>query len=371
MSKSSQFVARFIAPAVTPGSSFAVLPVIPDPRPQVVVATHDGKFHCDEALAIGLLRHIPAFAAATIVRTRNPEIIKASDCVVDVGAVYDVTTRRFDHHQKEFQGTMTTTKRTYKTRLSSAGLVYKHFGHSIIAAYADACIKAGRLAPLEDTTAAVECVFDALYKGFIEHIDGGDNGVEPSDGHKNYSVSSSLPSRVGALFPRWNEPTSQELENQMFAEAVALCAREFYEHLDFVLCGWFPGRDIVEGAFKQRSAAHKSGRIMLFNSSAGLPPWKEHLYEVERENSAAGQIAYVLFPDDKKNWRVMCVSEEESSFTNRKSLLFKGLRDDDLNKALGVIDAIFVHASGFIGGCCSLESAVKLAELSLNSTDSA
>ena len=37
-----------------------------------MVATHDGKFHCDEALACGLLRHTNKFRGCSILRTRNP-----------------------------------------------------------------------------------------------------------------------------------------------------------------------------------------------------------------------------------------------------------------------------------------------------------
>jgi uncharacterized UPF0160 family protein len=41
---------------------------------------------------------------------------------------YDEATNRFDHHQREFTGVL----EGYQTKLSSAGLVYKHFGHDII-----------------------------------------------------------------------------------------------------------------------------------------------------------------------------------------------------------------------------------------------
>lgn len=56
-----------------------------------------------------------------------------------------------------------------------------------------------------------------------------------------------------------------------------------------------------------------------------------------------------------------------SGFENRVSLHqeFRGLRGEELNKAAGVSDAEFVHASGFIGGAWSLESALKMAEASI------
>merc|ERR1712196_8514 len=170
-----------------------------------LIGTHDGAFHCDEVLACTMSRLTDEFANAAIVRTRKPDVLQQCNIVVDVGAVYDEEKLRFDHHQPEFQGTMTTkTGKVYKTRLSSAGLVYKHYG--------DAVLK--KLLP-ELSDSDINTVHDAVYKGFIEHIDGIDNGVAeyaaPEGSSitlvRNYQVSTSLSSRVGALHPRWNEPS--------------------------------------------------------------------------------------------------------------------------------------------------------------------
>ena len=46
-----------------------------------------------------------------------------------MGGVYDPATLRFDHHQRGFT---TVFGGKFKTKLSSAGLVYKHFGREII-----------------------------------------------------------------------------------------------------------------------------------------------------------------------------------------------------------------------------------------------
>lgn len=48
---------------------------------------------------------------------------------VDVGGKYDFegTPCVLDHHQKGFEGTLP----GYETKLSSAGLVYKHFGREV------------------------------------------------------------------------------------------------------------------------------------------------------------------------------------------------------------------------------------------------
>lgn len=57
----------------------------------------------------------------------------------------------------------------------------------------------------------------------------------------------------------------------------------------------------------------------------------------------------------------------ETGFTNRVSIHedYRGLRNEDLNKAAGITDGVFVHAAGFIGAATSLESCVKMADASI------
>ena len=64
------------------------------------IGTHNGTFHCDEALACYMLKLLPEYSDARITRTRDPELLKDCDLVVDVGGVYDPSTHRYDHHQR-------------------------------------------------------------------------------------------------------------------------------------------------------------------------------------------------------------------------------------------------------------------------------
>ena len=75
------------------------------------VATHSGPFHADDVLAWAMVRCF-VDESATLVRTREPELIERSDMVMDVGGIYDPSSLRFDHHQQSYQGP-----------LSSAGMV--------------------------------------------------------------------------------------------------------------------------------------------------------------------------------------------------------------------------------------------------------
>lgn len=94
------------------------------------LCTHHGGFHCDEALALAMLSMLPEFADMPIVRTRDNAIIEQAHLVVDVGGIYNAEGRRFDHHMGDFVTTYSE-KHTI-TKLSSAGLVYKHYGERIL-----------------------------------------------------------------------------------------------------------------------------------------------------------------------------------------------------------------------------------------------
>lgn len=65
-----------------------------------IIGTHDGTFHCDEVLACWMLKQIPKYKSASIMRTRDNNLLATCDIVVDVGGVYDPKKSRFDHHQR-------------------------------------------------------------------------------------------------------------------------------------------------------------------------------------------------------------------------------------------------------------------------------
>ncbi|KDP27326.1 hypothetical protein JCGZ_20827 [Jatropha curcas] len=122
------------------------------------VGTHDGTFHCDEALACFILRLTNNFSNAQIVRTRDPQVLNSLDAVLDVGGVYDPYRYRFDHHQNGFDQVF---GHGFTTKLSSAGLVYKHFGLEIIA----------KELQLDEGHQDVYRLFVAVYKNFVEVAD--------------------------------------------------------------------------------------------------------------------------------------------------------------------------------------------------------
>lgn len=328
------------------------------------IGTHNGHFQADEALAVWFLRQLPEYAKATVLRTRSTEVLEKMDIVVDVGGIYDPSRKRFDHHQRGFfetvdggpgkaDGPLQATGR-FRTKLSSAGLVYKHFGRAIIK----------RIAETGDME--TELVWAEIYQRFLEALDAQDNGIEVCDGAPRYVDNSGLSSRVARLNQRWNEEFCDEVECARFEQASTLCGNEFMDVLSEVVEAWLPAREKVTTALATRSEVHPSGAILLVQHSS--LPWREHIYSLEKEIDAMDAVKFVLYRDQAGMWRVQAVTVEGTLFTNRVSLPepWRGLRDDALVAACGIPGACFVHANGFIGGHKSFEGALQMAAKALD-----
>ncbi|KIW99949.1 uncharacterized protein Z518_10877 [Rhinocladiella mackenziei CBS 650.93] len=334
--------------------------VKPDP---LIIGTHNGHFHADEALAVYMLRLLPEYASASLVRTRDSSLLDVCHTVVDVGGEYDPSKHRYDHHQRTFDVVFP----DHKTKLSSAGLVYMHFGKAIIAQHTKL--------PVDHPD--VDLIYRKLYDDFVEAVDAHDNGISKYDDSQlkqagiekkfkdgGVTLASLVndmnhedPLTLGAP-SRSNEDQPQAEEDYRFTQASALMGNAFLRKLHGAATAWLPARSIVKDAFHSRANAHPSGQLLVL-PRAGIP-WKEHLYNMEDEVDLPDnqKILYVIYPENEEpgsKWRIQAVSKDLSSFENRKSLPepWRGVRDQDLDALLGddVQDgAIFVHASGFIGG---------------------
>uniref|UniRef100_A0A2P2JHK6 Protein MYG1 n=1 Tax=Rhizophora mucronata TaxID=61149 RepID=A0A2P2JHK6_RHIMU len=345
------------AAAVTPPkvSSPPYSTASPDRLPTKRVGTHNGSFHCDEALGCFMIRLTNKFSDAEIVRTRDPQVLEGLDAVLDVGGVYDPSRDRYDHHQKGFEEVF---GHGFSTKLSSAGLVYKHFGKEIIA----------KELRVNEEHPDVHRLYLAVYKSFMEAIDAIDNGINQYDMDQppKYVNNTHLSSRVGKLNLDWIDPDqSPQRENESFQRAMALSGNEFLDSVRFHANSWLPARSIVMECLASRFDIDPSGEIMVLNKFC---PWKLHLFELEVELKIDPSIKYVVYQDDRsKHWRVQAVAISPDRFESRKALpaMWRGLRDDDLSRESGIPGCVFVHMSGFIGGNQSYEGAMAMARTAL------
>lgn len=184
-------------------------------------------------------------------RTRDPAKLEPLSIVVDVGGVYDDEAKRYDHHQRGF--TEVFGNGFDKIKLSSAGLVYKHYGQEIIA----------KLLNITDE-AQINTLWLQLYSELIESIDAIDNGVNITSGELAYNQRTDLSSRVRRINPRWNEPSSDDILDAKFEIASKITGEEFSQQLDYFANAWLPAREVVESAIKDRLSIDPSGKIVVF-----------------------------------------------------------------------------------------------------------
>ncbi|VDM78549.1 unnamed protein product [Strongylus vulgaris] len=115
------------------------------------IGTHDGKFHCDEAFACFILKRLNQF--------RDYKLIREFNETMQTLGVLD-----------------------FNTRLSSAGLIYAHYGKQLIA----------ELLGCSHEDEMVAIFYRRLYETFVEAIDAVDNGIPQYDGTPRYDVLNRL-----------------------------------------------------------------------------------------------------------------------------------------------------------------------------------
>jgi uncharacterized UPF0160 family protein len=329
------------------------------------IGTHNGHFHADEALAVYMLRMLPTYQGSTLIRTRDPALLETCHTVVDVGGEYNPAKNRYDHHQRTFN----TTFPNRPTKLSSAGLVYMHFGKAIIAQHLG----------VTEEAPEVEILWPKIYESFIEALDAHDNGISAYNPQaiaaagleKRFSDGGfSLGAMVSRLNPNWNslKPSdpkeAQEWEDEKFLIASTKIGEEFSRDLQYYTEAWLPARDVVVKAYSKRLEYDPSGRVLVFEGQS--VPWKDHLYTLEAEEPNASKVLYVLYPESlaaDSKWRIQTVPVTKDSFESRKPLpeAWRGYRDEKLREVTGVDGGVFVHAAGFIGGNKTFEGAKAMA----------
>ncbi|OAF66594.1 UPF0160 protein MYG1, mitochondrial [Intoshia linei] len=318
------------------------------------LAVHDGAFHCDDVMAIAMLKVIPRLTDAKIVRSRNFEVLNECDYVMDVGGVYNHSERRYDHHQRGFNESVSSLDPTKLStvKLSSAGLIFYHYGLEIIAAV------------INDHPNVDKClvIFDKMYTSFIQEIDGIDNGINPYPNISQsplYTINTGLSKRISRM-----NPTSDDNYDEHFLKAVDYAQKEFVATVKYYADSWYSTYEIVKFAINDRFAIHESGAVLELDIKGNF---REHILTVEKDLGIEGQILFVII-EKSDSWRVSCVPVRLDSFESRKPLLeeWRGYHNNDLQNICGIPDAVFVHHSGFCGGCISKESTLKMIEMTLN-----
>ncbi|OON63491.1 metal-dependent hydrolase [Massilia sp. KIM] len=313
----------------------------------MLIVTHGGKFHADDAWAVAVL--LVLFPDAELVRTRDPAIIEAGDFAIDVGGVWDPDTGRFDHHQKGFDGA-----RQSGVPYASAGLVWRTWGARCVAALARAHL--GRDLD-EDTAQQIAYAIDA---DIVQYLDLSDVGAA-----KNAPGGYGLSAVISGYNPGWMD----EQRLGYGEEAEAYRTAQFRRAMAVLT-------DILVNAVKYRVGALlavaqvreaqvlEDGRVLFLAN--GALPWSS----VVRKEMP--KVLFVISHNvAEQRYMIHTVGVSPDSFEARADLpqAWAGLRDAELAAVTGVADAGFCHNGRFIAAARSYEGIRTMARLALEEVD--
>jgi uncharacterized UPF0160 family protein len=274
------------------------------------LGTHDGSFHADEVTASALLLLFDQIDRERIYRTRDPKVLAKCYFVCDVGGEYDSGKRRFDHHQVEYQGHM-----------SSAGMILLYLKeHEFIEPH----------------------LYDYFNKSLIMGVDAHDNGIaklEPGTASFSQVISNFMPIEYDA---------SAEAMNRAFFEAVDFAfghlERLKRRHQYTLECRAAVKKAMVQGA-----------NALIFDENL---PWLENFFDLGGELHPA---QFVIMPSGS-HWKLRGIPPSLSERMKVRCSLpesWAGLHEEDLKKVCGIQGAIFCHKGRFISIWETKEDALK------------
>ena len=292
------------------------------------IVTHNGKFHSDDVFAVATLLTI--YPDSEVIRTRDPEIIRSADMVVDVGDIYDPDNNRFDHHQVGGAG-----QRENGVPYSSFGLVWKKFGEQI-------CGSAKIMGNID--------------KSLVQSMDAGDNGVNTF----NVIIPGVKPHLINNIIYSYRATWKEEDRwDERFAEAVEW-AKTYLNRLIKTEEDFIEGASIVRRSYELAN----DKRIILVESEQ--PLGREIVGGILSEFPEP--VYAVLLTRDHIHWQVLAVNIDRATLSLRKALpeSWRAKHDKDFDVITGVEGGVFCHGSGFMCTTNNKESALKLAEIALN-----
>lgn len=305
-------------------------------RPLVLV-THSGNFHADDAMAYALLRRAMNLGAVgtdhRLVRTRDTAIIASADIVWDVGFEYDADRMRYDHHQRDrpLGGD--------GMPLSAAGLVWRHWGERVVAAVLPEV-------SLDDR----EAVRIAFGQEVIRVIDLQDNGLSIG------SDTVGLSNLIEDLNAPWN---SNEAGNPRAADHRFLQASEMADNVLENRLHFLYGKVAAVAVVRRAAEAAEDPRILMLPSRM---PWIPAAHGLGLDD-----LIYAIYPVGRGAWMVDAMPPELNSTGQRVPLPaeWAGRSPQELVELTGIPDVEFIHAARFCGSASSLDGALTLARRSL------
>ncbi|NQV88242.1 MAG: MYG1 family protein [Parcubacteria group bacterium] len=294
---------------------------------KVKIITHSASFHTDDVFAVATLQLFLKDALTEVIRTRDPEIIKTGDYVVDVGGIHDEKLKRFDHHQIGGAG-----ERENKIPYASFGLVWKAYGEEICGS---------------------KTVAQEIDRKLVQYADAVDSAVDVSKSILPDVDPYFLHNIIHAFSPTWKEKDYDTLGafNMLVELAKKLLEREIV-----VASHKEEGVAFVEEIYRKST----DKKLIVMDE---VYPWFEVL-------SKYTEPLFVVYPNREDNtWSVKAVRKDPHYFENKKDfpIEWEGKRDKELADIVGVSDARFCHNKRFLTVAGSKEGAIAIAQIAIES----
>lgn len=270
--------------------------------------THDGHFHADEITACSLLIVFELIHPDQIIRTRNLEELSLCEFVCDVGGIYDPQAKRFDHHQPEYKG-----------NLSSAGMVLLY---------------------LKEEEIITEEVYHYLNDTFVKGVDLHDNGLFSSEvGHLTFSgiIHSFNPvDQVSDMKPYF-------LQALTFTLDLIRRLLKKYDHI--AACRSL----ILEGMASQ-------SKLLVYDQAM---PWMDTFFHSGGELHPA---EFLIMPSGANEWKLRGIPpnrDDLMAVRKKQPLAWAGKKNEELAALTGIQEALFCHKQRFISIWKTKEAALK------------
>ncbi|HYC41722.1 MAG TPA: MYG1 family protein [Noviherbaspirillum sp.] len=309
----------------------------------MIIATHSGKFHADDVWAVTVLDIV--FPGCALVRTRDPEQIRAADFAVDVGGIWDPEAGRFDHHQKGFAGA-----RQSGVLYASAGLVWRTHGARCVSLLAQ---RHTRHALADEDAQQIAWAIDA---DLVQYLDMSDTGTARS-APGGYGLSAV----VSGFNPTWLD--EQIAGSGDAAEAMRL--KQFRRAMEFIA-------DVLVNQVKYRvgsllalervrkAQVLEDGRLLYVDNAA--LPWTSIV-----RNEMPKVLFVISYGISDDRYMLHTVPANPDTFESRADLpqAWAGLQGEELAAVTGVADAVFCHNNLFIAAARSYDGAREMARQAL------
>ncbi|KND49422.1 MAG: hypothetical protein AB198_00540 [Parcubacteria bacterium C7867-003] len=247
---------------------------------------------------------------------------------MDVGGIYDSNLNRYDHHQEGGAG-----KRENGIPYASFGLVWKHYGEQVCGNFD---------------------IFEKLDQVLVQPIDAGDNGLELVDLRFAGIHPNTIVNFFESFNPTWKIDDIERIEEFMYTVRLA---KDYIKRIIKLYSDLVEAGEIVRSIYEKSSEKRLIVMDTFYPASGAIRDLRE--------------VLFTVYPRGDGNWSVKAVKEDDESFVYRKLMpkSWAGKRDAELENITGIKDVIFCHNHLYIATTRSKESAVKMAEMAINSRE--